>query len=70
MGPTLPEVHYPEDIPAEKVVEALSRRFSDYFVGFGCGGQTFRRDVADASAGGDKVKIKEGAFLSSRDIDL
>lgn len=70
VGPSLPEVHYPEDITAERVVETLSRRFDEYFVGADVVVKLSDGIVADASAGGDKVKIKEGAFFSSRDVDL
>jgi uncharacterized protein (TIGR02421 family) len=70
VGPSLPEVHYPENIPAEKVVEVLNLRFSEYFVGADVVVRLSDGIVADASAGGDKVRIKEGAFFSSRDIDL
>lgn len=70
VGPSLPEVHYPENIPAEKVVESLNQRFAQYFKDADVLAKLSDGIVADAAAGGDKVKIKEGAFFSQRDVDL
>lgn len=70
VGPSLPEVNYPEDIPAEKVVESLNQRFAQYFAGADVLAKLSDGIVADAAAGGDKVKIKEGSFFSQRDVDL
>ena len=70
MGSSLPEVVYPEDIAAEQVVAALNERFAHYFEGEKVVAKLSDGIVADAAAGGDKVKIKEGAYFSKRDVDL
>jgi len=61
---------YPKEVDAEVVVQELNQRF----------GQTFGEDrvhakisdgiLADAAAGGDTVKIKDGVRFSRRDIDI
>lgn len=68
--PSLPEVRYPEDIPAEEVVTTLNDRFAPYFAGENVLAKLSDGIVADAAAGGDKVKIKQGATFSSRDVDI
>jgi uncharacterized protein (TIGR02421 family) len=70
IGPSLPGVEYPEDIPAAGVVDTLNRRFADYFTGEKVVARLSDGIVADAAAGGDKVKIREGALFSRRDVDL
>ena len=62
--------HFPEDIEAEQVVKALSARFKDYFLDDEVHAKLSDGIVADAAAGSDVVKIKEGAKFSSRDIDI
>ncbi len=70
VGPSLPEIQYPDEIPAEKVVESLNERFSQYFAGEKVLAKLSDGIVADAAAGGDKVKIKQGVMFSARDIDI
>lgn len=68
--PSLPEVDYPENIPAEQVVATLNERFGPYFAGEKVLAKLSDGIVADAAAGGDKVKIREGAVFSTRDVDI
>lgn len=62
---------YPENLDAKDVVDELNRRFSNYF-GENEGVKAKISDgiIADAAAGGDVVKIKEGAFFSKRDVNI
>jgi uncharacterized protein (TIGR02421 family) len=66
----MPGSPYPEDIPAEEVVEELNKRFLNYFTDGSVQAKLSDGIVADAAAGGDTVKIKSGAMFSSRDIDI
>lgn len=61
---------FPEDIPAEKVVKELNHRFKNYFLEDPVRAKLSDGIVADAAAGSDVVKIKEGSMFSSRDIDI
>jgi len=61
---------YPENIPAEQVVDALNSRFTQYFGEKKVLAKLSDGIVADAAAGGDKIKIRQGAMFSTRDIDL
>ncbi|MBX3022962.1 MAG: DUF1704 domain-containing protein [Bdellovibrionales bacterium] len=70
VGPSLPEITSPEDVPAKEVVESLNQRFAQYFDGQKVLAKLSDGIVADAAAGGDKVKIKDGAMFSKRDIDI
>jgi uncharacterized protein (TIGR02421 family) len=70
MAASFPEVHYPEDVSAEQVVTALNQRFDQFFGEQKVLAKLSDGIVADAAAGGDKVKIREGAMFSMRDIDL
>lgn len=70
VGPSLPQIEYPEDIPAAQLVEALNARFAQYFIGEKVLAKLSDGIVADAAAGGDKIKIRDGAMFSKRDIDL
>lgn len=70
IGPSLPEVTYPDDVTAEQVVGTLNQRFGEYFSGEKVLAKLSDGIVADAAAGGDKVKIKEGAMFSKRDVDI
>lgn len=70
VGPSLPQVNMPDDVPAEGVVEELNKRFSGYFAGEKVLAKISDGIVADAAAGGDKVKIKQGVMFSSRDVDI
>ncbi len=70
IGTSLPEIVYPENIPAEQVVETLNTRFGQYFGTQKVLAKLSDGIVADAAAGGDKVKIRQGAMFSVRDVDL
>lgn len=70
VGPSLPQVVYPENIPAEEVVSTLNQRFTGYFGEGKVLAKLSDGIVADAAAGGDKIKIRQGAMFSSRDVDL
>lgn len=70
VGASIPQVRYEENIPADKVVEALNERFALYFHDHRVVAKLSDGIVADAAAGGDKVKIRQGAMFSTRDIDL
>ncbi len=61
---------YPKVIEGNIVVEELKRRFEKSFMN---GYVEVRLDdgiVADSAAGGDTLKIKEGAYFSKKDIDI
>jgi uncharacterized protein (TIGR02421 family) len=66
----LPEVTYPDLLSAKEVVDQLNARFKDYFAEEQVLAKLSDGIVADAAAGGDKIKIREGAFFSQRDVDL
>ena len=70
VGPAFAHLHDAEDIPAEQVVETLNQRFAAYFHDHKVVAKISDRIVADAAAGGDKVKIRQGAMFSARDVDL
>lgn len=70
IGPSLPEVHYSEDVSAREVVDTLNQRFGEYFAGEKVLAKLSDGIVADAAAGGDKVKIRDGAMFSRRDLDI
>lgn len=61
---------YPEVIPADEVVKTLNQRFRKYFPEDTVQAKVSDGILADAAAGGDTVKIKEGSLFSSRDIDI
>lgn len=61
---------FADDIEAEKVVAALNERFAAYFGQEGVQARLSDGIIADAAAGGDVVKIKQGAMFSARDIDI
>ncbi|HUP56860.1 MAG TPA: tyrosine/phenylalanine carboxypeptidase domain-containing protein, partial [Bdellovibrionota bacterium] len=65
LGPPYPEVH-----DAKEVVERLNKRFEKYFTDHDVEACVSDGILADAAAGGDKVKIREGSKFSSRDIDI
>lgn len=67
---SFPEVKYPENLTAENVVEQLNHRFTEYFAENRVVAKLSDGIVADAAAGGDKVKIRQGAMFSQRDVDL
>ncbi len=70
MQASFPEVSYPEDLTAEQVVEGLNVKFAEYFGEQRVVAKLSDGIVADAAAGGDRVKIREGAMFSKRDLDL
>jgi len=70
IAPSLPQVVYPENVTAEQVVHALNERFTAYFGENKVLAKLSDGIVADAAAGGDKIKIRQGAMFSSRDVDL
>lgn len=59
-----------EDIPAEQVVKTLNHRFKNYFQEDEVRAVISDGIIADAAAGGDTVKIKEGAFFSEREVNI
>jgi uncharacterized protein (TIGR02421 family) len=61
---------YPENVDAEETVKILNKRFEGYFSDDPVRAKLSDGIVADAAAGGDTVKIKEGAMFSPRDIDI
>jgi uncharacterized protein (TIGR02421 family) len=61
---------FPEDTTAEEVVSTLNRRFEKYFSDHDIGARISDGIVADAAAGSDVVKIREGSMFSKRDIDI
>ncbi|MBI2711973.1 MAG: DUF1704 domain-containing protein [Bdellovibrio sp.] len=61
---------YPEKYSAQECVEILNKRFKNYFGDNSVQAKLSDGILADASAGGDTIKIKEGAKFSSRDIDI
>lgn len=70
LGPQLPEMPVPEDLTAADVVNELNRRFDEYFGPDNALAKLSDGIVADAAAGGDKVKIKEGEMFSRRELDI
>ncbi|MEK7692397.1 MAG: flavohemoglobin expression-modulating QEGLA motif protein, partial [Bdellovibrionota bacterium] len=61
---------YNEDIEAKEVVRRLNEKFKDYFDEDAVRAVLSDGIVADASAGGDTVKIREGSLFSKRDIRI
>lgn len=61
---------YPENIEAKEAVETLNARFKKYFKGTDVEARLSDGILADAAAGGDVVKVREGSMFSSRDIDI
>jgi len=61
---------YPKELQAAEVVDRLNSRFQDYFKGDKVQAKISDGILADAAAGGDTVKIKEGSLFSSRDVDI
>jgi uncharacterized protein (TIGR02421 family) len=61
---------YPKEIPAEEVVKRLNERFKAYFKEDKVTAKLSDGILADAAAGGDSVKIKEGTLFSSRDVEI
>lgn len=63
-------VEYPETLSAEEAVDILNSRFADYFQGAEVQARISDGILADAAAGGDVVKIKQGSRFSIRDVDI
>lgn len=61
---------HPEDFEAQDVVDILRERFATYFEGVEVETRISDGILADAAAGGDVVKIRQGSKFSSRDIDI
>jgi uncharacterized protein (TIGR02421 family) len=61
---------YPENLEDHQVVALLNDRFKSYFPDTGVEAKISDGILADAAAGGDVVKIKQGAKFSSRDVDI
>jgi uncharacterized protein (TIGR02421 family) len=61
---------YPDVLDAQSVVKILNERFSSYFPDSSVEAKISDGILADASAGGDVVKIKEGARFSTRAVDI
>jgi uncharacterized protein (TIGR02421 family) len=61
---------YPEEHQASEVVAELNSRFKKYFKDHDVEAKLSDGILADAAAGGDTVKIREGSMFSSRDIDI
>jgi uncharacterized protein (TIGR02421 family) len=61
---------YVEDQSAEVVVAALNKRFAEYFHDNTVRAKISDGIVADSAAGGDVVKIREGATFTTRDINI
>ncbi|MGK5084975.1 flavohemoglobin expression-modulating QEGLA motif protein [Bdellovibrionota bacterium FG-1] len=61
---------YPEVVDAEEAVHILNSRFKKYFPQHGVEARLSDGILADAAAGGDVVKVKEGTTFSQREIDI
>lgn len=61
---------YPKNIPSEDVVAELKSRFSRSFLQGRIDVRISDGIVADAAAGSDVIKIKQGTFFSKKDIDI
>jgi uncharacterized protein (TIGR02421 family) len=61
---------YPENVSAEETVKSLNKKFEGYFTDNPVRAKLSDGILADAAAGSDTVKIKEGAMFSRRDIDI
>lgn len=70
LATSLPDVDDVEDLSAGQVVEELNRRFDRYFSAGKVVAKISDGIVADAAAGGDKVKIKGSAKFSQREVDI
>ncbi len=60
----------PETIDAEETVRILNSRFETYFPDNTVEARISDGILADAAAGGDVVKIREGTMFSARDVDI
>jgi len=62
--------NFEENLPAPEVVRQLNSRFTDFFGEGEVVAKLSDDIVADASAGGDTVKIRDGAMFAQREIDI
>ena len=69
VGPSLTS-HYPDTVPSAQVVDQLNERFATYFAGERVLAKLSDGIVADAAAGGDRIKIKDNVLFSNRDVDI
>jgi len=63
-------VEYKKDVEAGEVVRILNDRFKAYFPNNSVEARLSDGILADAAAGGDVVKIREGSLFSTRDVDI
>lgn len=61
---------YPKNLEAQVVVDQLNGRFETVFGADRVKAKLSDGILADAAAGGDTVKVREGVKFSSRDIDI
>ena len=61
---------YPKDLSSETVVQILRERFARSFLNGKVDVRISDGIVADAAAGSDVIKIREGATFSTKDIDI
>lgn len=61
---------YPEELEAQDVLNMLSARFLGYFQDTPIEVRISDGIVADAAAGGDVVKLRQGSMFSVRDVDI
>ncbi|MBX7231154.1 MAG: flavohemoglobin expression-modulating QEGLA motif protein [Bdellovibrionales bacterium] len=67
---SLSQQNFSENLTAQDVVNELNLRFSGYFGEGTVEAKISDGIIADAAAGGDTVKIREGAMFASREIDI
>ncbi len=60
----------PEDLDARSVVSMLNERFKAYFSDDPVRAKISDGILADAAAGSDMVKIRDGAMFAARDVDI
>jgi len=65
MGPD-----HPKNLTAEQAVSMLNQRFKEYFPDDSVEAEISDGILADAAAGGDRVKIKSGTMFSERDVGI
>ena len=61
---------YPETLTAQEAVDILNRRLSKYFGDDPVQAKLSDGILADAAAGGDTIKIREGSKFSLREVDI
>src|SRR6185369_16554417 len=60
----------PRDLDGGKVVEILRERFRGYFGEAAVNVTLDDGIIADAAAGSDYVKVRDGAMFTTRDVDI